>query len=143
MSDLRDMVSLATLMEGGIVEQFDEALRLAAENCLDPNTEATATRTVSLTVKLKPNVNREVVDLDCQVVAKPAPDKPVSTTLFLGKTKQNQAVLAEKNARQNDLFNRSPQEIAAGLQEEMRRKGHNVVVLPVVDIVTEENAGHG
>lgn len=95
--------SIADLLGGGIVELVDAELRSIAENIMDPNTSPTAVRKVTLTLTMKPNEHRDVVQTSVAVTSKTAPVKPQSTTLFAARGVGG-ASLSEANAKQPGLF---------------------------------------
>ena len=76
-------VSIATLLEGAIIEVVDQALDEAWQNIVDPDTESAKKRTVQLKIELMPDSNREAVDLVFHVSAKLAPPRPLGTKVGL------------------------------------------------------------
>lgn len=57
-------MDLATLAGGGVMEQFKEALEEIGRNIIDPNTDAEAKRSVTITVTFKPDRKREAIDVE-------------------------------------------------------------------------------
>lgn len=78
-------LSLLTICGGCAEERFDVKLQEILENILDPNTEATAERTVTLTVKIKPDEDRQMLRNTLVVTSKPAPLSPQSSYSTIGK----------------------------------------------------------
>lgn len=96
-------VSLANLAAGAAVELFDEELRKALANILDPNTEAESTRTITLKVTIKPNDLREMGAVAIEATSKLAPYKGTGTQIYIG-SKGNDPVAFEWNPKQTSLF---------------------------------------
>lgn len=97
-----EYVSLATLGRGAAVELFDDELQRMLANILDPNTSPDTVRSVTLTVKVKPDESREHGRVILEVKSKLASPKGVGTVLFFGK-ENGRAIALERNPRQPDL----------------------------------------
>ncbi len=84
-------LSLITVCDGCAQERFDHELQKVLNNILDVNTEATAVRKITLTVKIKPDEERE--SLRSELIVKPelAPLSPVSSLSLIGKDVQGNA----------------------------------------------------
>lgn len=97
-----ERVSIVNLLGGGIIEMVDDELQKAANNILDPNTSETAIRKVTLTIALKPDVDRGMAATAISVVSKLAPSRPQATRLFVGQ-QLGKGVLVEHNPQQQPL----------------------------------------
>lgn len=97
-------VSLSTLCEGAVEEQFQEKLATVLANITDPNTPADKTREIRITVTFKPGEDRDFASLGLSVEAKLASNKPVGSTVFIGK-KDGRLMAVESNPKQHHLFN--------------------------------------
>lgn len=84
MGNNSEEISLSTLARGAAIERFDDELRRVLENISDPNT-AGGIRSVTLTVKIKPNDERNFGDVSVACSSKVAAAKPVSSQIFIGK----------------------------------------------------------
>jgi hypothetical protein len=105
-----EFVTLENLLEGGLSEMFDHELKRVNDNIRDPNTPATAERSVTLTIKLKPDERREQCATKVTCAAKLANAEPVETTIFIG-TLDGEPVAYEHNPRQMRMkFDREPAE---------------------------------
>lgn len=80
-----EKLSLANLGQGAAIEKFDRELQKVLDNIQDPNTGATAKRSVTLTVSLKPNDDREFADIDIAVKSTTAPDYAFRVMAGLGR----------------------------------------------------------
>ncbi|WP_338232852.1 hypothetical protein [Companilactobacillus muriivasis] len=64
---------LSTMTNGGVQEKFVQELKKVTENILDPNTDATKKRTVTITLTYQPNENRDAVSVYSEVKFKLVP----------------------------------------------------------------------
>jgi len=55
-------ISIDQLAGGGVSERIQREFNRLAENVLDPNTKADATRKVTVEITVKPNKNRQMGD---------------------------------------------------------------------------------
>jgi hypothetical protein len=79
-----EVLSLATLGQGAAVEKFDLELEKTLKNILDPNTAGGA-REIVLTVKLKPNDSRSLVEIEVQCKSNLRPLAAFSTAAAIGR----------------------------------------------------------
>lgn len=84
-------LSLSTVCGGCAEERFNFELQKILENILDPNTDATAERSVTLTVKIKPDEDRNMMRNTLTVSCKPAPLSPQSSVSLIGKDVRGKA----------------------------------------------------
>ncbi|MCI1920460.1 MAG: replication terminator protein [Liquorilactobacillus nagelii] len=78
-------LQISNLAHGAIQEKLNGELIKLFENIHDPNTKATDKRTVNIKLEFKPDENRQVVTMNCDVSIKTAPIEGVSTTVLTGK----------------------------------------------------------
>ncbi len=89
-------LSLESLAHGAAVEIFNEELQRVLDNIQDPNTNAMATRKVTLTVEIKPNSERTFAEgVKVQCVSKLAANAPITTHLFLGRNSKGGGIASE------------------------------------------------
>lgn len=96
-------VTLETIGGGALSELFDAELARILANITDPNTDTHTKRVLTITVKFKPNREREVADVDLTCATKLAGIMGVQTQLFLGKHK-GKLIAVENDPRQSNLF---------------------------------------
>lgn len=89
------LVSLANLKGGAVIEAADCALQEVFENILDPNTEATQTREVTVKLIFKPGKERKTSAILVKVDRKLAAQAPFDTTIAIGKGLEGKAVGSE------------------------------------------------
>jgi len=73
------------MAQGAFMEQFDIELHKVLVNIMDPNTNPTKPRKITLTATLKPDENRELVSFAVQSKAALVPAKPLSTVIMVDK----------------------------------------------------------
>ena len=87
------------------IEKFGDVLAKVIENALDPNTDPTATRTVTLTMKVKPTKERTTVRIEVSCASKMAPDVSFGTMAHIGKHGQEYLAFENNPRHVNmDLF---------------------------------------
>lgn len=101
-----ERLSLATICDKTAVERFDYELQKVLDNIIDPNTEATAAREITLTVKIKPDENREMIHTEMTVKSKMAGLTSVVSMGIIGKDIRGNAEAHEyPRPKQQDLPN--------------------------------------
>lgn len=81
---IKSEINLETLAGGAFAEKVNEALAQVAENILDPNTEPTAKREITVKIKFTPNKNRTLVGTTISVQPKLAPSEAIETQMAMG-----------------------------------------------------------
>lgn len=117
-------VSLATLVGGLVVERFDDELKALLKNIVDPNTSATAKRSIKLDVAFKPDKNRDMGQVEISVSSKLAPAEKVSTRVFIAMTR-NGPVATESNPNQPVLPEIQTIQAAGANVTPLRQNGGN------------------
>lgn len=92
------MLTLEDIRKGAILEQFNYELMQLANNSLDPNTDATRARKVQLTIKIKPDKDREVGKLEATIKTDFAPQSAVETNISFGHDSDGCATISEFGA---------------------------------------------
>ena len=87
-------LNLETLADGAAIERFNDALQQALDNLLDPNTGGKA-REVILKVRLKPDDNKDILQITIDCVTKLAPSETISSNAYLGKDISGKAIAHE------------------------------------------------
>lgn len=122
--EMTKALELDSLARGAVRERFDHAVLQVVENILDPNTAAKGARTVTITLKMVPDENREMVALTANVATKLQPRASVAAILMVGHNDvTGEAVVKEfapgANPGQHALPTEKPrtaEEIAADLR---------------------------
>lgn len=76
--------SILEMARGAIMERVDNEVNNIINNILDVNTQATATRTITLKIAFKPDAMRQQIGIETSCKTALAPAASVSTSLFLG-----------------------------------------------------------
>lgn len=87
--------SILQMARGAIQERVDYEVSRIVENILDVNTEACVERKLTLTIKLKPDENRQYIKIAASAVSKLAPATPVGTTLGIAADGNGEMVIVE------------------------------------------------
>lgn len=90
-----DVISIDGLAGGAAVEKLNIELRKLAENVLDPNTKPDAVRTITLTIKIKPNDQRQVGNAEIAVKSSLAPSKGIPSMFVFDFDKDGKAAIKE------------------------------------------------
>lgn len=109
---------LDTIGGGALQEQFDEQLKKVIEDINDPNKEATAARTLTVKITMKPDFERENVKIAHDVTVKlPAHRKGEST-----------AILHRDNKGRNRLFASNLRQQGFTFEEDAAQEGDENVI---------------
>lgn len=107
-------LNAATLAAGGLVERLNGELQKAVANCLDVNTEAKKTRTVTLKIKIKPAETRSVATVSVETATTLCPPEAINTSIYMVQDlKTGEIVASEVNVGENPM-----QEILPGTEGE-------------------------
>ncbi|WP_029185605.1 hypothetical protein [Streptococcus suis] len=89
-------LDLSSIADGGLQEKLNNELARVIENILDPNTDPTVKREVSIKLVLKPNDQRNSVDTIMEVKSKLAPQVKLSTTILVGQNYETGEIYANE-----------------------------------------------
>lgn len=103
MKDVEEL-SLATMLNGAVIERVDDELAKVLLNVVDPATPATAQRTVTLKLTFKPEKDRSMGSVAIAVSSKLADVEKMGTRLFISMTRVG-PVATEYNPNQPALPN--------------------------------------
>lgn len=83
---MANKMSIATMCNGAVQERIDRALRKVSENILDPNTDGSKKREISIKITFIPNEDdREDVAVGIQVATKLAEETGITTSMWMQK----------------------------------------------------------
>ena len=83
---LDSMRDLNRLMGGAINERWQDALDKLARNVLDPNTDAKRPRSITMTLKVKPNERRDGGEMTFDIKENLAPPVAISQTVLFDRS---------------------------------------------------------
>lgn len=95
METKENRASILQMARGAIQERVDYEISKIVENILDCNTEPCLERKLTLTIKLKPDENRQYIKIAASAVSKLAPATPVGTTLGIAADGNGEMVIVE------------------------------------------------
>ncbi len=99
-----ELVTIASIGNGAILELFERELKRVLANIADVNTSPKAMREITIKVSLKPDdESRGVAAATLEVKSKLAPAKPVKSVIYIGK-KDNELVAVTNNIQQPSIF---------------------------------------
>ncbi len=83
------------MAQGAFEERVDRAMAEAIDNILDPNPKATAKRSITLNIELRPDEERSHIEVSVSVKTKLATLNPVPTSLAIVADGNGELVVAE------------------------------------------------
>ncbi len=87
--------SILQMARGAIEERVDYEMAKVIDNILDPNTAATVTRKITLSIGFKPDSNRQVIRVEVTAKSALCPTDPVATSLFITGDEQGEVTAVE------------------------------------------------
>jgi len=98
-------ITLTNFGGGAAVEKFDAELTRALSNIADLNTDPKATRTITLIFKLKPDQNRQKIEMSISSKTSLAADDVYTTQGWFGVNKETgQLELLGSDPKQQSFF---------------------------------------
>ncbi|WP_088187573.1 hypothetical protein [Desulfosporosinus sp. FKA] len=88
-------VNILELAQGAIQEQVMNETGVVLANILDPNTDATTARKLTVTLTFKPDENRNVVKLSASAKATTAPIKSITTSIMVDQDRNGNPCASE------------------------------------------------
>ena len=89
-------IDIEKFSNGELTHQINRELEAVARNIADPNTEAKATRKITVTITMKPNEQRDFITTSITTKSALAPTLGAVTALSVGKTlKTHEIEMAE------------------------------------------------
>lgn len=96
---MKEIVNLDSLMNGALNERYNTEIKKILENIYDPNTDPKVKRSITLTLTLAPNQNRDAAEMECNVKVKLAPPVPVKQTVFITQNDDGSVHALENNGQ--------------------------------------------
>lgn len=93
----RDLKSLDQLMDGALVERFNQELATLMENVYDLRTDPNKRRRISLIFDFKPNERRDAAEMSADVKIVTAPPIPLKQTILMSITDDGHVRLTERS----------------------------------------------
>lgn len=87
--------SILDMARGAIKERVDYEMARVMDNILDPNTNPTKERSLTVTVKFKPDTERQQISVQAVAKSKLEPTNPVATALYITGDQNGEASAVE------------------------------------------------
>lgn len=98
-------LNLAEMAEGAFMERANQELKRAIENIADPNTDPKKARRVTLSITLKGDEKRDVVDFEVQSKFSPISARPIVTKVIIDRDRDGSVVGAElKSGQKGQMY---------------------------------------
>lgn len=78
-------IDMEEFANGAFTEQINREMRKVTENIMDPNTDATVKRRITVTIEFKQNKGRSIVTTSVQAKSTLAPAQGAVTEMTMGK----------------------------------------------------------
>ena len=79
-----DAKSIMEMAHGAILERCDYEMARVMDNIMDPNTNPTTKRRITLTLEFKPDKNRQMISVEATAKSALAPTDPIALSLYTG-----------------------------------------------------------
>lgn len=90
------IINLEEMANGVLSAQVNIELQKVFNNIMDPNTDATKVRKVTVVMSFKPNSKREKLTTNIKVTSNVQPVTPLETEFYIGKNLKTGVVQAEE-----------------------------------------------
>ena len=90
-----DLLTLANMAGGAVLERFNIEMQKVITNIADPNTDPKKKRSVTIKVTVSPNEQRNMAVLDIETKPVLVPAMPVNTSIVIDRDKKGNVVAAE------------------------------------------------
>lgn len=97
-------INIGNVCDGAAVDAFEKKLQEAINNIYDLNTPATAARTITLKVKLKPREDRVQINTEFTCDVKLASFEPKTSRMFVARDEDGNLHALDSDPRQIALF---------------------------------------
>jgi len=92
----RELKSLDQLMDGALVERFNQELSKLMENVFDMRTDPNKRRRISLIFDFKPNERRDAAEMSADVKIVTAPPTPLTQTVLMSVSDDGHVRITER-----------------------------------------------
>ncbi len=99
---MKEIKSLDDMMGGAVLERFAAALKTVLKNIIDPNTDATKARKVTLELTIKPSKDRASAEFNLLCKPTLAPPVAVTQSMMLNRNDAGEVVALQAGANIGD-----------------------------------------
>jgi hypothetical protein len=93
-------INIGNINDGAVIDMFDRELQSALKNINDLSTPATATRSITIRLDLKPHSDRCVIETTVSCSTKLAGVEKHNSKVFMGRTEDNSVIAFASDPRQ-------------------------------------------
>lgn len=97
---MKEIKSLDDMMGGAVTERFNAALKTCLKNIIDPNTDATKARKVTLELTIKPSKDRTSAEFNLLCKPTLAPPVAVTQSMILNRDDAGNVIALQTNSDQ-------------------------------------------
>ena len=95
MDNKEHLMCILDMGYGAIKERADFELSKIVENIIDPNTNATKTRTLTIQMKITPDTERQNLKVETVVKSKLEPTNPITTPMYIASDGNGEMCIVE------------------------------------------------
>jgi len=108
-----DTLTLTNFGEGAVNEIFDRELQRVLKDIMDPNTEATAQRKVTLNIVINPDEDRDLGIVEVKANSKLAGSRAFTSKLAFGHATSGKVEARECFSGQRSLFDEDDKKVVS------------------------------
>jgi hypothetical protein len=97
-------INIGNICDGALVEAFEVELAKVIKNIMDPNTEAKAKRSITMTVDFHPKDDRVQINVESEVKTRLAGLVPANSRIFVAKDAEGVLYALDEDPRQMHIF---------------------------------------
>ena len=117
------MIDLNKLADGALAEKVNTELGRVLDNIADPNTNPEKNRSITITMTISGDENREVLNTSVLTKSKLVPSKEVQTKLLMGADKQGNMVGKElRSGTKGQMFIDNEADVAEDTGEKVDKE---------------------
>lgn len=121
-------IDLNKFADGALAERFNEELLKVLDNIADPNTEPHKNRSITVTVNIHGDENRDVVNASVVAKSKLLPAKEVQTKILMGSTDEGIVVGKElRSGVKGQMFFDGDGDVARDTGEKVEEDSNRVI----------------
>lgn len=109
-------ITLETIGGGALSELFNVEIGRVLANIADPNTDESATRSISITVAFRPGPERDNAKVSISCQSKLAGIQSVKSQVLIGR-RDGKLIAVEHDPKQQGLFDQAPRPVLAPVSE--------------------------
>jgi len=101
---MRKIIDLNTVADGALLDKVNKAMQQVVDNIADLNTDPTKMRKVTITISMKPNEERDLIQMEIKAVPSLAPAKGTNTKFLIGEDNGGVTAAEMKSGMPGQMF---------------------------------------